>query len=334
MSTQQLLVPSEDNRPPKFYNLNTGIQSIRGGQQVGDGFFASAANSFYNIIYHAWALLFAILALLILLSEYGTSAGPLEILFKALMKFKEDPFAPVILKSIASGILYILGYMITYKMAVGYALLLLVPVMVKPSARNFVFAAVIILLAFMHYITIIQVLILAILFYLFVMLRTPAHKFFIVAMAVAVFGVGITTGPDSIRFNITSYNLETYTKPLSFKPNLELFKSLPTTPYSLTKDPQDRDIEDIHKDYYELRNNVFNLLDHIEQLGLDRRAAAASTTTAATTSTAHAPSVATSTTTKATEKPKQPVRTGPARGAQAENVKRWKEAGGDELFKP
>ncbi|APG77853.1 hypothetical protein [Xingshan nematode virus 1] len=219
MANSALLLPSENGRPPKFYDHLTGIQTIRGGQQVGEGFFSSVFNSFYNIIYHFWGLLLAIFGVLTLLSEYGTTTGPLEMLLKAIMKFLSDPDVPVVFKSVASALAWLLGYLIKYKYMVAYSAILFVPAIVKPSTRNILFSGLLVFLAFLHYITILQVLLLALLFYLFVMLRTPAHKFFILFLVIMVFGAGFTDrGPVVDRLNkLVSPDLS---RPLSFKPQV------------------------------------------------------------------------------------------------------------------
>ncbi|APG77850.1 hypothetical protein [Xingshan nematode virus 2] len=219
MASSALMLPSENGRPPKFYDHATGIQTVRGGQQVGEGFFSSVFNSFYNIIYHFWGLTFAVLGIFTLLSEYGTASGPLEVLLQAILKFISDPDVPIVLKSIASAFAWLLGYMVKYKYVVAYSAILFVPAIVKPSTRNIMFSFLLIFMAFLHYITILQVLLLSLLFYLFVMLRTPAHKFFVLFMALIVFSVGFTEHQSFLSSKLNLLLPADLSKPLTFKPN-------------------------------------------------------------------------------------------------------------------
>lgn len=233
-SSPNVLLPVDSARgPPKFYNQTTGIQTVRGGQQVGEGFFASVLNSFYNLIYHFWGMVFAILGFSILLSEYGTTSGPLEMILKALMNIINDVHAPVVLRSLATFLAWFFAILVRYKYLMAYVMLLSVPVLVKPSGRNFGFAVVIMALAILHYITFLQVMILALLFYLFVMLRTPAHKFFIVAAVVAVFAVGLSTDHELMNEKLKKFNLHDYDRKLTFEPQRlpeEIFEKPPPDP--------------------------------------------------------------------------------------------------------
>lgn len=167
-----------------------GIVTVRGGQVVGESFFSSIFNAFYNIVYHPIALIFAVLAILIILAETDNKHGPIEVLIDLFTRVKDEN-PNVFVQRFVPFVIKLLAVVKDYKLVLAYSMLVLVPYIAKPSARNLVLTAIMLAFVLLHTFSHLDIIFMTVLFYLFNMLRAPAHKFIIVLIFVLVFCLGL-----------------------------------------------------------------------------------------------------------------------------------------------
>ncbi len=187
-----VLQVANDPSGTRVIDADTGIQSIRGSQRVGEGFFESARAAYANLVYHPISLLLLTLGVFILVAELHNTNGPFEMVMEALRTYIADPLHPAWLRNLAAAIIIPLSYMIKYKSMIATVSLIFFTYVSKPSMRNLILASLFILyVIFVKAATVLDVLILSQLFYLFCNLRTPTHKIVIVVLFVALFATTI-----------------------------------------------------------------------------------------------------------------------------------------------
>lgn len=172
----------------KMVDRNTGIQSIRGGQRVGDGFIDSVINAYANLMYHPISLFMLFLGVFIFVAELNNTHGPLELMLAAFTQYMSDPTHPQYLVNLASIMVMILNFLVKYKIYVASMCLLLFTTVSKPSTRTFIVTAFLaIYVLYVKHMTVLEIFIVSQLFFLFCNLRTPSHKLAIAALAGLIF---------------------------------------------------------------------------------------------------------------------------------------------------
>lgn len=190
----------------KMVDSSSGIQTIRGGQRVGEGFISSTIAAYANLVYHPIALTLFIFAIFVFIGEVNNSAGPFEILQAACIRIIADPNYPAPVKQISAIILTIDNFLIAYKSMIAATSLVWFTYATKPSSRNACISAVLsAVVIFTQSFTVLDIFVLSQLFFLFANLRTPAHKYFMLFLFCIIFVTSLLDLNKLAQNNNTSF---------------------------------------------------------------------------------------------------------------------------------
>lgn len=177
----------DNNELKRGYDADTGIQTVRSGQTVGDNIISSIISAYANLVYHPIAATMLGFAVFTLIAEVNNSHGPIELMLDALIHFMNETSNPYWLRSLAGVLAFFLTYFINHKLLIAYMFLIWTSYAVKPSSRNLVIALIFSFIVVYMKLTFFDILVISQMLYLFVMLRTPLHKALIAGLFFAVY---------------------------------------------------------------------------------------------------------------------------------------------------
>jgi hypothetical protein len=172
---------------------NRGIQVIKGGQTVDQGFFSGIVAAYANLVNNPVVLILGAFLLFIYIAEEGQD-GPLKILDNILKDLNGKATAGWE-KGLLSLLIKLVAFLIKYKIQfvqLGFAWL---PYLVKPSNNSLYLSIVHSLLIFLmrHWNHLLFIL-LSQSHFIFVSLRRPLHKLFIIVLTIVFLFVEVEIG--------------------------------------------------------------------------------------------------------------------------------------------
>lgn len=172
---------TRNNAPPKSYDRQTGIQTVRGSQRYGAGIIESVIAAYSNLAYHPVALVMFVIGTFILMAAVVGLPGPLEVLAARLLIIIQDVKTLPVIRSIAQFFYGLVVYITGYKLILSATLLIWAPYAVKPSSRNMTIAIILtFVVLFIRSFTAVELFTMSQMFYLVTMVRTPTMKFIII----------------------------------------------------------------------------------------------------------------------------------------------------------
>lgn len=175
-----------------------GVSYMRGSQYVSMSFLDAVVASYSNLVYHPVTLLAFSVLIFVCLAETGD--GPLEVFKQYLIAFIKDTSNPAFLINFAQFMLKIDDFLITYKLLAVKIGMIMVPCLSKPSSKTLITGAVISsLVVLLPAWGFFEALVIGQLWYLFLQLRSPYHKIFVVVigMLLYLFPIFITPPPPT-----------------------------------------------------------------------------------------------------------------------------------------
>lgn len=137
---------SGDPSSTRMVDQATGIQSVRGGQRVGEAVIPSIIAAYANLMYSPVAAACLLLGLFMFVAEVYETTGPLELLVAALTRYIEDQRHPGWIRNVAAIITFFVHFLIQQKIMVASLLLIWFVWFAKPSRHTLIVA---LLLSFM-----------------------------------------------------------------------------------------------------------------------------------------------------------------------------------------
>lgn len=188
--TNPFLLNSKPRKEDDF-----GIVYMRGSQYLSMSFLDAVVASYSNLVYHPVTMMAFSLLVFVCLAESGD--GPLEVFKTYLIKFIKDTTNPQFLITFANLILKLDDFLITYKLFVVKVGMVMVPCLSKPSSKTFVagvvLSSLVILLPAWGFF---EALVIGQLWYLFLQLRSPYHKIFVVLIGALLYLFPIFINPN------------------------------------------------------------------------------------------------------------------------------------------
>ena len=170
-----------------------GISVLKGGNILGTPFFQSVCDAYSNAFsYQPLATLLLLVSLFYFLSRLSDLPylSPFVSAQTALVLSASDATIPIAVRSISYFAHIIVSFLVSYEYLFATAFAFFFPYFSKPSNRNLTVAAGFTLLAVLLSYKPISIIALSQLFFLYVQLRNPTHKAFILGLAVITVIVG------------------------------------------------------------------------------------------------------------------------------------------------
>lgn len=170
------------------YDTSRGFKQIKGGQTENTTFVQSIMQSHYNIVYNPLVCLYAMIAISTTVYYFYDMDGPLEYLRDLMSRTMSDTKAYPVVKTVANLAFNVTSFLIKYKSVYIKFSLVSIPVCLKPSFINILFTFLLFFVTLVfHEWTVINIGVVAYLWFLFTQIRNPAYKFVIVSFASFLF---------------------------------------------------------------------------------------------------------------------------------------------------
>lgn len=173
-----------------------GVAYMRGSQYVSMSFLDAVVASYSNLVYHPVTMLAFSILIFVCLAESGD--GPLEVFKQYLITFIKDASNPAFLINFANFVLKIDDFLITYKLLAVKIGMVMVPCLSKPSSKTLITGAIlsslVVLLPAWGFF---EALVIGQLWFLFLQLRSPYHKVFVVLIGALLYLFPIFVTPPS-----------------------------------------------------------------------------------------------------------------------------------------
>lgn len=190
MSDAQAVIVPEVVPAPKKMDTS-GRVIYKGGQTVNESFLDSVVSAYCNLVNAPIALFVQVFLLVLLIAETG-KIGPLENAELAAKAIAGDKTEPVFIRQVMAFVAQVMRFLIAHKMKFIPIGLIFIPAIAKPSSKNIMASLMLSIMVLLNKFVNNELLLLSQLYFLFVMLRNPRHKFAIAAVMVAIFMLGIT----------------------------------------------------------------------------------------------------------------------------------------------
>jgi hypothetical protein len=179
------------NPRPRTYN-EAGIQTVKGGSEIGAGFFDSVTTSYTNLVNNPIALIFIIVATLGLLSMNHGTLTPLDTMYNAALNKSNSDTTPNAIRSISAGYAWLLSIIISFQDFLLPAIFFGGIYIAKPSANNAWLCSAITLICWISRMNYLEVCALGHLTILFTQMRDPIYKLGVLLFAVVTIIIGFT----------------------------------------------------------------------------------------------------------------------------------------------
>lgn len=187
---QSAFTPKPTPRPRVFNEA--GVQTIKGGQQVGIGFFDAITTAYTNLVNNPMALSFIIFSTFCLLTLDETLLTPISISYNSMLQAANSTTNPYALRSIATLFTFLFSLLLEYEKFVAIILFFAGIYLAKPAVQNRYLCSVVALIAMLGQYDDIEILILCHAFLIYTQVRDTSYKLGLGLLAVIciIFGFG------------------------------------------------------------------------------------------------------------------------------------------------
>lgn len=170
------------------YEANRGFRQFKGGQTEATTLAQAFLQSHYNIVYNPLVCLYTMVAIATAIYFFYDLNGPLEYIRDLMQTTMGDTTIYPIVKTMATVSFNLCSWLIKHKELYIKISLVSVPVLLKPSFINIIFSCILLFvtLVFQKW-TVVNIGLVAYLWFLFTQMRNPAYKFLILAIAAILF---------------------------------------------------------------------------------------------------------------------------------------------------
>lgn len=179
------------NPRPRTFN-EAGIQTVKGGSEIGAGFFDSVTTSYTNLVNSPIALILIIVATLGLLSLDNSALTPLDTMYNAALNKSNTDTAPYAIRSISAGYAWLLSIIIAFQDFLLPAIFFGGIYIAKPSSNNAWLCSTLTLICWISRMDHLEVAALGHLTILFTQIRDPIYKLGILLFALVTIIIGFT----------------------------------------------------------------------------------------------------------------------------------------------
>lgn len=174
---------------PRTFN-EAGVQTVKGGSQIGAGFFDSIQSAYTNLVNKPIALFLIIVATLGLLALNHSNLTPIDTMYNAAYSTSINEDMPYAIRSISSFWTWVLSVVVLYQDFLLPAIFFAGVYLAKPSTNNAWLCAILTLIVWLSGINHIEALCLGHLVILFTQIRDPTYKLGILLFAVVTILIG------------------------------------------------------------------------------------------------------------------------------------------------
>lgn len=212
-----------NNTPrPTVYN-ESGVQVVKGGQQLGIGFFDAVTTAYTNLVNNPMALSFIIFASFCLFTLDESLLSPVSISYNSLLTAANSTSNPFALRSVATLFAYLFSLLLEYEKYVAIIVFFIGIYIAKPNINNRYLCSIVALIAMLGQYDDLELFILCHAFLIYTQVRDTSYKFALGFLAVicVIFGFGHI----STMFALSKMTLATAVTP----PSLDDPPALPPT---------------------------------------------------------------------------------------------------------
>lgn len=179
------------NPRPKTYN-EAGVQTVKGGSEIGAGFFDAVTSAYTNLVNKPIALILIIVATLGLLSLNHGTLTPLDTMYNSALNKSNTADTPNGVRSIAAGFAWILSLVIEYQNLLLPGIFFGGIYISKPSENNAWLCASLTVITWLSRFNHLELVALGHLTILFTQVREPIYRLSILLFAVVTVIIGFT----------------------------------------------------------------------------------------------------------------------------------------------
>lgn len=180
--------PYKPSNPKPRVSNSAGVQTIKGGTYIGQGFFDQCQNAYTNLVNNQLALIMFVVGCLGCISLYHSTLTPIDLTHNALLTSANDTSNSYALRSISAFLAYLFNLLLTYQTMIFPMLVFGGCYVAKPSTNNAYSASLLILTCWLGSFSGIQIFAIGQLYLLFTQLRDPTYRY-LIALAALVSGV-------------------------------------------------------------------------------------------------------------------------------------------------
>lgn len=179
------------NPRPRTFN-EAGIQTVKGGSEIGAGFFDAVTTAYTNLVNSPIALIFIIVATFGLMSISNGTLTPLDTMFNAALNKSNSATTPYAVRSISAGYAWLLSIIIAFQDFLLPAIFFGGIYIAKPSSNNAWLCSTLTLITWISHMNHLEVVALGHLTILFTQIRNPTYKLGILLFALITIIIGFT----------------------------------------------------------------------------------------------------------------------------------------------
>lgn len=210
---RSVFLPQEDGRT-KTLNATTGVQVIKGGQNIDESIVDAITASYANLVNSPVVATVMVILLIAGLAESNNANGPFEVIQHALESIVADVTESVFVRNSASIVLFLVNILVKFKLRFICVGLFWIPYFAKPSNNNMHISVLLTALAIFRRTDIISDILLSQVYFLYTQVRTPRVRMILMIVGVIVFVIGVANVKEFVKPS----GLRVVDKPVSTKP--------------------------------------------------------------------------------------------------------------------